>query len=169
MAALDQAVSSGRARYVGVSNYAGWQLAQAATWQRAVPTRVPLACTQEEYSLLNREVEREVIPAAAASGLGLLAYSPLALIVLREAPTAEQGRASSAISLTDSLGTALGTGITGALVAASVRATDAPAMGLAAGFAVAVGVALVGVALSGRLHAQMAAEPVGKVAVARGA
>jgi aryl-alcohol dehydrogenase-like predicted oxidoreductase len=78
MAALDQAVSSGRARYVGVSNYAGWQLAQAATWQRAVPTRVPLACTQEEYSLLNREVEREVIPAAAASGLGLLAYSPLA-------------------------------------------------------------------------------------------
>jgi aryl-alcohol dehydrogenase-like predicted oxidoreductase len=77
MAALDLAVSSGRARYVGVSNYAGWQLAQAATWQRAVPTRVPLACTQEEYSLLNREIEREVVPAAAASGLGLLAYSPL--------------------------------------------------------------------------------------------
>jgi aryl-alcohol dehydrogenase-like predicted oxidoreductase len=78
MAALDQAVSSGRARYVGVSNYAGWQLAQAATWQRAVPTRVPLACTQEEYSLLNREVERDVLPAAAATGVGLLAYSPLA-------------------------------------------------------------------------------------------
>ncbi|MGH3347375.1 MAG: aldo/keto reductase [Nocardioides sp.] len=78
MAALDQAVSSGRARYVGVSNYAGWQLAQAATWQRAVPTRVPLACTQEEYSLLKRDVERDVLPAAAATGLGLLAYSPLA-------------------------------------------------------------------------------------------
>ena len=77
MAALDLAVSSGRARYVGVSNYAGWQLAEAATWQRAVPTRVPLACTQEEYSLLNREVERDVLPAAASSGLGLLAYSPL--------------------------------------------------------------------------------------------
>jgi aryl-alcohol dehydrogenase-like predicted oxidoreductase len=77
MAALDLAVSSGKARYVGVSNYTGWQLAQAATWQRAVPTRVPLACTQEEYSLLNRDVERDVLPAAAACGLGLLAYSPL--------------------------------------------------------------------------------------------
>lgn len=78
MAALDQAVSSGRARYVGVSNYSGWQLAQAATWQRAVPTRVPLASTQEAYSLLDREIERDVIPAAAATGLGVLAYSPLA-------------------------------------------------------------------------------------------
>jgi aryl-alcohol dehydrogenase-like predicted oxidoreductase len=77
MAALDLAVSSGKARYVGVSNYTGWQLAQAATWQRAVPTRVPLACTQEEYSLLNRDVERDVLPAAASCGLGLLAYSPL--------------------------------------------------------------------------------------------
>ena len=77
LAALDQAVSSGRARYVGVSNYTGWQLAQAATWQRAVPTRVPLACTQEEYSLVNREAERDVLPAAAACGLGVLAYSPL--------------------------------------------------------------------------------------------
>jgi MFS family permease len=110
------------------------------------------------------------LPTFAIAGYAMgLAYSPLALIVLREAPTAEQGRASSAISLTDSLGTALGTGITGALVAASVRATDAPAMGLAAGFAVAVGVALLGVALSGRLHAGTAAEPVGTVAVARGA
>jgi len=77
MAALDQAVTTGRARYVGVSNYAGWQVAQAATWQRAVPTRVPLASTQEEYSLLNRDVEHDVLPAAAACGLGLLAYSPL--------------------------------------------------------------------------------------------
>lgn len=77
MAALDQAVTTGRARYIGVSNYAGWQLAQAATWQRAVPTRVPLASTQEEYSLINREPEHDVLPAAAACGLGLLAYSPL--------------------------------------------------------------------------------------------
>ena len=54
-------------------------------------------------------------PDPGAGGLGMgLAYSPLALIVLREAPTGEQGRASSAMSLTDSLGTALGTGVTGA-------------------------------------------------------
>ncbi len=70
-----------------------------------------------------------------------LAYSPLALIVLREAAGAEQGRASSALSLTDSLGTALGTGITGAAVAASVRDTGAPLRGLLVGFAIAIGVA----------------------------
>ena len=110
------------------------------------------------------------LPTFAVAGYAMgLAYSPLALIVLREAPTAEQGRASSAISLTDSLGTALGTGITGALVAASVRSTGNPAGGLAVGFAVAVGVALLGVVLSGRLHAVAAEEPVGNVAVARGA
>lgn len=78
MAALDQAVTSGRARYAGVSNYTGWQLAQAATWQRAVPTRVPLASAQQEYSLLNRDIEVEVLPAASACGLGVLTYSPLA-------------------------------------------------------------------------------------------
>jgi len=110
------------------------------------------------------------LPTFAVAGYAMgLAYSPLALIVLREAPTAEQGRASSAISLTDSLGTALGTGITGALVAASVRSNGNPAGGLAVGFAVAVGVALLGVVLSGRLHAVAAEEPVGTVAVARGA
>ena len=110
------------------------------------------------------------LPTFAVAGYAMgLAYSPLALIVLREAPTAEQGRASSAISLTDSLGTALGTGITGALVAASVRSTGNPAGGLVVGFAVAVGVALLGVVLSGRLHAVAAEEPVGTVAVARGA
>ena len=93
------------------------------------------------------------IPTLAVAGYAMgLAYSPLALIVLREAPTAEQGRASSAISLTDSLGTALGTGITGALVAASVRSVGDPVVGLAIGFGVAVGVALLGVAIGGRLH-----------------
>lgn len=110
------------------------------------------------------------LPTFAVAGYAMgLAYSPLALIVLREAPTAEQGRASSAISLTDSLGTALGTGITGALVAASVRSTGNPAGGLAVGFGVAVVVALLGVALSGRLHEVTAEDPVGNVAVARGA
>ncbi len=82
LAALDTAVSSGRAAYVGVSNYVGWQTAQAATWQRAVPGRAPLASTQVEYSLLNREVEQEVLPAAQALGLGVLPYSPLGRGVL---------------------------------------------------------------------------------------
>jgi len=76
--ALDLAVTSGRASYVGISNYTGWQTAQAATWQRAVPGRVPLASTQVQYNLLNRGVEHEVLPAADALGLGVLAWSPLA-------------------------------------------------------------------------------------------
>ena len=76
------------------------------------------------------------IAAFGVAGLGMgLAYSPLALIVLREASPETQGTATSALSLTDSLGTALGTGLTGALVAASLRMTDNAAAGLAAGFA----------------------------------
>jgi hypothetical protein len=92
------------------------------------------------------------VPTVGIAGLGMgLAYSPLALIVLREAHGAEQGRASSALSLTDSLGSALGIGITGAAVAASVRATAAPVSGLAAGFAAAIAVAGLGLILSTRL------------------
>ena len=82
LSALDTAVASGRASYVGVSNYSGWQTAQAATWQRAVPGRAPLASTQMEYSLLNRTIEHEVLPAAQALGLGVLPWSPLGRGVL---------------------------------------------------------------------------------------
>ena len=82
LSALDHAVSSGRAAYVGISNYTGWQAAQAATWQRAVPGRAPLASTQVEYSLLNRGVEAEVVPAAQALGLGVFPWSPLGRGVL---------------------------------------------------------------------------------------
>jgi aryl-alcohol dehydrogenase-like predicted oxidoreductase len=81
--ALDLAVSSGRARYAGVSNFCGWQLAKAATWQLAVPgIRTRIASTQMEYSLLQRGVEREVLPAALDLGVGLLPSSPLGRGVL---------------------------------------------------------------------------------------
>lgn len=81
--ALDIAVSSGRARYAGVSNFCGWQLAKAATWQLASPgVRTRLASTQMEYSLLQRGVEREVLPAALDLGVGLLPSSPLGRGVL---------------------------------------------------------------------------------------
>jgi MFS family permease len=110
------------------------------------------------------------IPTLGLAGYAMgLAYSPLALIVLREAPTSEQGRASAAISLTDSLGTALGTGITGALVAASVRGGGETATGLALGFGVAVAVTLVGNALGGRLEHTGDRKLVGRPAVAPGA
>src|SRR5918997_2082404 len=82
LTALDLAVTSGRASYVGISNYTGWQPAPAATWQRAVPGRAPLASPQVEYSLLNRSVEHEVLPAARALGLGVLPWSPLGRGVL---------------------------------------------------------------------------------------
>jgi aryl-alcohol dehydrogenase-like predicted oxidoreductase len=82
LAALDDAVRSGRARYVGVSNYSGWQTARAATLQQASPVRATLASTQVEYSLLARGIEREVVPAAQALGLGILPWSPLGRGVL---------------------------------------------------------------------------------------
>ncbi|MBQ0866382.1 aldo/keto reductase [Streptomyces sp. RK75] len=81
--ALDTAVSSGRARYAGVSDFSGWQLAKAGTWQLTAPgVRHPLASTQMEYSLLQRGIEREVLPAARDLGIGLLPSSPLGRGVL---------------------------------------------------------------------------------------
>lgn len=105
-------------------------------------------------AILSKDVPVWVaLPTFAIAGLGMgLAYSPLALIVLRDAAPGEQGSASSALSLTDTLGTALGTGITGALVAASVRADGQPLAGLAIGFLVAVLAGLAGAVLSWRLR-----------------
>ena len=82
LSALDHAVTTGRAAYVGISNYTGWQSAQAATWQRAVPGRATIASNQVEYSLLSRGVEAEAIPAAQALGMGILPWSPLGRGVL---------------------------------------------------------------------------------------
>jgi aryl-alcohol dehydrogenase-like predicted oxidoreductase len=82
LAALDFAVSSGRARYAGVSNLSGWQTAHAAAWQLAWPGRAPLVCAQVEYSLLERGIERELLPACASLGLGVLPWSPLGRGVL---------------------------------------------------------------------------------------
>jgi aryl-alcohol dehydrogenase-like predicted oxidoreductase len=77
LSAADAAVRSGRARYAGVSNYSGWQTAWACAWQSAFPGRAPLVASQMEYSLLQRGVEREVLPALEAAEAGLLAWSPL--------------------------------------------------------------------------------------------
>jgi MFS family permease len=93
------------------------------------------------------------IPTFGLAGLGMgLAYAPLTLIVLRESAPTEQGSASAALSLTDSLGAALGTGVTGAIVAISVRAGEGPAPGLAAGFAVAFVVGLLAMLAGRRLR-----------------
>jgi aryl-alcohol dehydrogenase-like predicted oxidoreductase len=81
LAALDTAVTTGRVRYVGVSNFAGWQLAKAAEHQRA-HRQAPIVSAQLEYSLLQRGIEREVVPAALDAGIGLLPWSPLGRGVL---------------------------------------------------------------------------------------
>lgn len=82
LSAVDAAVTSGKVRYAGVSNYAGWQLATAATRQHAVPGRIPITSTQVEYSLIERGIEREVLPAAAHHDIGVLAWAPLGRGVL---------------------------------------------------------------------------------------
>lgn len=82
LSAMDSAVTRGLARYVGVSNFVGWQTATAATWQEAVGSRTSLASVQVEYSLLARRAEVEVIGAAQHHGLGLLAWSSLGRGVL---------------------------------------------------------------------------------------
>ncbi|MDR1711814.1 MAG: aldo/keto reductase [Propionibacteriaceae bacterium] len=82
LAAVDEAVQAGYARFAGVSNFVGWQTAQAATWQRAVAGRAPLASVQVEYSLLARRAEFEVIPAAMSLQMGVFPWSPLGRGVL---------------------------------------------------------------------------------------
>jgi aryl-alcohol dehydrogenase-like predicted oxidoreductase len=82
LSALDYAYTTGRARYVGISNYSGWQIARAATKQQSNSMKAPLTTVQSEYSLLNRTVESEVLDAAQECGLGFLAWAPLARGVL---------------------------------------------------------------------------------------
>ena len=82
LSALDYAYTTGRARYVGISNYSGWQLARAATKQQSNSMKAPLTTVQGEYSLLNRSAEYELIDASVECGLGFLAWAPLARGVL---------------------------------------------------------------------------------------
>ena len=82
LSALDYAYSSGRARYVGVSNFDGWQSARAITRQESFPMKAPIATLQNENSLLNRNVEKEVLPCANELEVGFLAWSPLGRGVL---------------------------------------------------------------------------------------
>ncbi len=77
LAALDALVSSGKVRYIGHSNRAGWQIAQAEYVARQLGG-VRFISTQNHYNLLDRRAELEVTPAAEEFGLGVLPYFPLA-------------------------------------------------------------------------------------------
>lgn len=82
LGALEHAVRTGRTRYVGVSNFTGWQIGIGHTWLAGRADGVRLVSNQVEYSLVNRDPEDEVVPAAGHLGMGLLAWSPLGRGVL---------------------------------------------------------------------------------------
>jgi len=75
--ALDDLIRAGKVRYVGCSNFAGWQAVEALWIARELGANA-FICSQEEYSLVVRDIEAEVIPALEAYGLGLLPFFPLA-------------------------------------------------------------------------------------------
>ena len=74
--ALDGFVRAGKIRYYGLSNFTGWQLTKAAHLARELGVPGPVTL-QPQYSLLVREIEWEIVPAALDAGLGLLPWSPL--------------------------------------------------------------------------------------------
>jgi aryl-alcohol dehydrogenase-like predicted oxidoreductase len=77
IAALNDLVTEGKVRYLGHSNFAGWQIADAAH-KAAQAGRVPFISAQNHWSLLERAAEAEVVPAARHFGLGVLPFFPLA-------------------------------------------------------------------------------------------
>jgi aryl-alcohol dehydrogenase-like predicted oxidoreductase len=77
MRALDDVVRSGKVRYVGCSNFAGWQVVESQ-WIARTQHLSPFVSAQNQYNLLDRRIERELVPACNAYGLGVLPYFPLA-------------------------------------------------------------------------------------------
>ncbi len=79
--ALDDLVRSGKVRYVGCCNHAAWQVCKAL-WIADTLNATPYICVQNPYSLLNRALEREMFGLVQDTGLGVMAYSPLAVGLL---------------------------------------------------------------------------------------
>jgi aryl-alcohol dehydrogenase-like predicted oxidoreductase len=77
LAALDELVHEGKVRYIGNSNFGGWQIAEAAHVADSIGA-TPFSSAQNHWSLLERAAETEVVPAARHYGLGVLPYFPLA-------------------------------------------------------------------------------------------
>ena len=75
--ALDDLVRQGKVRYIGCSNFAGWQVAEAH-WTARSEHLSPFVSAQNQYNLLERRIERELVPACNAYGLAVLPYFPLA-------------------------------------------------------------------------------------------
>jgi aryl-alcohol dehydrogenase-like predicted oxidoreductase len=77
LAALDDLIRAGKVRYIGSSNFAGWQVADAA-WISRTAGIASYVSAQNQYNLLDRRVERELVPACREFGVGILPYRPLA-------------------------------------------------------------------------------------------
>lgn len=77
LTALHELVQEGKVRYIGSSNFAGWQIVDA-DWTAQAAGFSRFISAQNEYSLLNRKIEREVIPAAEQVGASVIPYFPLA-------------------------------------------------------------------------------------------
>ncbi|HTQ13768.1 MAG TPA: aldo/keto reductase [Rhizomicrobium sp.] len=77
LSALDDLVRAGKVRYIGCSNFAAWQVADAH-WTARDRGLAGFVCAQDEYSLLSRDIEKELVPGLAHFGMGLLPYFPLA-------------------------------------------------------------------------------------------
>ena len=75
--ALDDLVRAGKIRYVGLSNFAAWQMTEAL-WISDKRGYLPPVVTQSQYNALERSLEREVVPFCKAFGVGIVPYSPLA-------------------------------------------------------------------------------------------
>lgn len=75
--ALDDLVHQGKVRYIGCSNFDGWQIADAA-WVAETGNLTTFVSAQPEYSLVERSIEKEILPACRRFGLGILPYFPLA-------------------------------------------------------------------------------------------
>lgn len=76
LSTLNQLVQSGKVRYIGVSNYSGWQLQKAIDISRQMGWE-PFTCLQPQYNLLCRTIEWEVLPVCENEGLGIIPWSPL--------------------------------------------------------------------------------------------
>jgi aryl-alcohol dehydrogenase-like predicted oxidoreductase len=76
LSALDQLVKSGKVRYIGASNFAGWQLQKAIDLSRQMGWE-PFSCLQAQYNLLTRSMEWELTDVCVNEGLGVIPWSPL--------------------------------------------------------------------------------------------
>ncbi|MGF6174591.1 aldo/keto reductase [Ensifer sp. 4252] len=81
MRTFDDLVRAGKIRYAGLSDVPGWYAARALTWAEAHALTPPI-CLQLPYSLAERSIENEFVPLAQALGLGITAWSPLAMGLL---------------------------------------------------------------------------------------